>query len=144
MVAARRRRRLGLAMVTIAVVGVSGCSEIEETETPYPVEVTDIPGSDVKRVTLETEAARRIGLETAVVGQEAGRKVIPIAAVIYDPEGEAFAYTSPKPLVFVREKVRVDDVEGGRAWLSEGPRAGTQVVTTGAAEVYGSEFEVDH
>jgi hypothetical protein len=28
--------------------------------------------------------------------------------------------------------------------LSAGPPAGTAVVTTGAAEVYGTEFEVDH
>jgi hypothetical protein len=28
--------------------------------------------------------------------------------------------------------------------LSDGPSAGTEVVTVGAAEVYGTEFEVAH
>jgi hypothetical protein len=142
--AACRGRRFGLAMLVIVGVAIPGCSEIEETETPKPVEVEDIPGTDVKRVTLQADAARRVGLETAAVLEEAGTKVIPIAAVIYDPAGGAWAYTSPEPLVFVRKKVRVDDVEGARARLSKGPRAGTEVVTTGAAEVYGTEFEVDH
>ena len=35
-------------------------------------------------------------------------------------------------------------VEGARVLLSRGPAPGTDVVTTGAAEMYGTEFELGH
>jgi hypothetical protein len=70
--------------------------------------------------------------------------VVPYVAVIYNAEGDTFVYTSPKPLVYEREKIEVDRIEGDRALLSKGPRSGTDVVTVGATEVYGTEFEVGH
>jgi hypothetical protein len=44
----------------------------------------------------------------------------------------------------VRQKIVIDDVVGDSVMLFDGPPAGTEVVTVGAAEVYGSEFEVAH
>ena len=44
----------------------------------------------------------------------------------------------------MREAIEVDRVDDERAVLSAGPPAGTEVVTVGAAEVYGAEFEVAH
>ncbi len=49
---------------------------------------------DLKRVTFTAEGAERIGLETAEVGRSGGHKVVPYAALIYDPEGETYVYTS--------------------------------------------------
>ena len=148
-------RRYGVAacagLVLIAAgVSLSACSEAStgydyETASHHePAKLEPIKGTDVKRVKFSAEGAERVGLQTAQVRGDGQQKVIPYAAVIYDPEGNTFAYTSPEPLVYVREKVKVDHVDGDRVVLSGGPPLGTKVVTVGAAEVYGTEFEVAH
>jgi hypothetical protein len=50
-----------------------------------------------------------------------------------------WVYTSPDPLVFVRHPIVIDREHGGRAYLSDGPAVGTNVVTLGAAELLGAE-----
>ena len=67
------------------------------------------------------------------------QKVIPYAAVLYDPHGNTWTYTNPEPLVFVRHRIDVEFIEGDRAVLREGPAVGTTVVTAGAAELFGVE-----
>jgi hypothetical protein len=140
------------ALVLIAAgVSLSACSEApsssysSETASHHePAKLEPIKGTDVKRVKFSADGAERVGLQTAQVRGDGQRKVIPYAAVIYDPEGNTFTYTSPEPLVYVREKVKVDYVAGDRVVLSEGPSVGSEIVTVGAAEVYGTEFEVAH
>jgi hypothetical protein len=138
----------GLVLIA-AGVSLSACGEAtsEYGETAghrEPGRLEPIKGTDVKRVKFSAEGAKRVGLQTEQVRGDTQRKVIPYAAVIYDPEGNTFTYTSPEPLVYVREKVEVDYVDGGRVVLSGGPSVGTEIVTVGAAEVYGTEFEVAH
>ena len=67
---------------------------------------------------------------------------IPYAAVVYDADGKTWAYVNSQPLVYERAEITVDEIEGETARLSAGPPAGTQVVTTGAAELYGAEIGV--
>jgi hypothetical protein len=69
--------------------------------------------------------------------------VIPYDAVIYAADGSTFAYTSPKPLIFVRAQIRVGDIRGDAAQLLSGPPKGTAVVTVGSQELYGTEYEVE-
>jgi hypothetical protein len=123
---------------------LAGCAEVEtEATVSYqPATVEPLAGSDVKRVTFTAEGARRTGLETAPVRADGDRTLVPYAAVIYDPEGRTFVYTSPERLTYVRREIAVESIEGDAAFLSEGPAAGTEVVTTGAAEVYGAELEI--
>ena len=64
--------------------------------------------------------------------------------MIYLTDGKTYTYTAPEPLTFVRQEIDIDHVVGDSAMLSDGPPAGTEVVTVGAAEVYGTEFEVAH
>jgi hypothetical protein len=45
--------------------------------------------------------------------------------------------------VYFREPIRVDHIVDGRVVLKRGPSVGTEVVTTGAAEVYSAEFGVE-
>ncbi len=68
------------------------------------------------------------------------RKIIPYNAVLYDPKGDTWVYTNTEPLTFVRHPIVVDYLDGDMAVLSDGPAAGTQVVTVGAAELFGLEF----
>ncbi len=152
----KRRHQLRAAcaglLLIAAGVTLAACSEAaSEYEEPEraghydePAKLEPIKGTDVKRVEFSAEGAERVGLQTAQVRRDDQRKVIPYAAVIYDPEGNTFTYTSPEPLVYVREAVKVDYVDGDRVVLSGGPPVGTEVVTVGAAEVYGTEFEVAH
>ena len=72
----------------------------------------------------------------------AGRTVIPYAAVLYDAHGDAWVYTNPEPLVFVRHRVSIAYIDGDRAVLSDGPPVGTAVVTAGGAELLGAELKV--
>ena len=149
----RRQLRVVCAGLVLIAAGVSlsACSEAtSEYEEPEmaghyePAKLEPIRGTDAKRVKFSAEGAKRVGLETAQVREDGQRKIVPYAAVIYNPEGDTFTYTSPEPLVYVREEVKVDYVDGDRVVLSEGPSVGTEIVTVGAAEVYGTEFEVAH
>ena len=142
-----RPRRLALAglVVATAALPVAGCTEVEtETATGYePSTLEPVKGNkDIQRVTFTAEGARRVDLQTAAVRRSGKRKVVPYAALIYDPEGKTYVYTSPKPLEYLRDEVKVDRIEGDRVLVSRGPPAGTEVVTVGAAEVYGTELEV--
>ena len=44
---------------------------------------------------------------------------------------------------YVREPVVIDRIAGNRVFLTDGPAPGTEVVTQGAAELYGSETGVE-
>ena len=123
--------------------GVQGGGD-ESAATYEPDKLEEIKGSkdDLKRVTFTAEAAKRTGLKTAPVREQGGRKVVPYDALIYTPDGRTYVYTSPKPLEYLREEVKVDRIEGDRVLVTKGPPAGTEVVTVGATEVYGTELEV--
>jgi hypothetical protein len=80
--------------------------------------------------------------ELSLSGGDTPRKVVPYAAVLYGVHGETWVYTNPEPLAFVRQPIVIDYVKGDLAILSEGPEAGTEVVTVGAAELFGAETGV--
>jgi hypothetical protein len=143
----RLRARLLTAGLVVVLAGLplSACTEVEtETASGYePSKVEPVKGhDDLKRVTFTAEGAKRIGLETARVREDGNREVVPYSALLYDPEGKTYVYTSPNPRSYLRASVQVDRIEGSRVLLSDGPPAGTEVVTVGAAEVYGTELEI--
>jgi hypothetical protein len=82
----------------------------------------------------------RVRVELQMAGSEERQKVVPYSAVYYDAKGAAWVYVNPKPLTFERQRVAVDRIVGDVAILSEGPPAGTPVVTVGAALLYGAEI----
>ena len=138
-------RMLTAGLVVVAAVSVSACKEVEtETAAGYePAKLEEVKGNkDIKRVTITKEGAARTGIETEKVQLEGGRKVVPYAALVYDPEGKTFVYTNSTPLSYLRVPVKVTRVSGERVIVSDGPPAGTPVVTVGTAEVYGTELEV--
>jgi hypothetical protein len=148
----RRQLRAACAgLVLIAgVVTLSACGEASsgydyETASHHvPAKLEPIKGTDVQRVIFDAEAAERVGLKTAPIRQDGQETVIPYAAVIYGADGNTYAYTAPEPLTYVRQQISIDHVAGDSVMLSDGPPTGTEVVTVGAAEVYGTEFEVAH
>jgi len=139
-------RRPGLVMVLVAVVCLSpACKSSaaeEEAGGSELATVEPVEGSDVSTVTLTEEAADRIDVQTSTVESSNGELTIPYAAVLYDPAGDTWTFTSPEALTFVRAPIDVDKIVGDRALLSDGPPAGTDVVVVGAAELLGTEYEV--
>lgn len=131
----------GLLAITLAASGCGTTSAPGSVEPPAEVEA--IEGSELSRITLSERAAERLGIATEAV-TEAGSDLlaIPYSAVLYDADGRTWAYTSPDTNVFVRSEIVVDRIEGELAYLTEGPEVGTEVVTVGAAELYGTETGV--
>ena len=93
-------------------------------------------------LTLSEHAAQRLGVTTAEVRQVSGRPLIPYAAIIYDAEGSTWVYTASAARTFQRAPIVVDIIKGDDAILTDGPAAGTAVVTVGAAQLYGAETGV--
>ena len=79
----------------------------------------------------------RVLIELPLAGTD--RLVVPYSAVVYDPQGQTWTYTNPEPLVFTRHQISIEYIEGDEAILSDGPPAGTKVVTVGSAELSGFE-----
>ncbi|MDX6592925.1 MAG: hypothetical protein QOJ13_2121 [Gaiellales bacterium] len=147
-----RRARLGLrdvaigATLIVACLGLSACGEVESaTVSGYqPSKVQPEAGTESGvRVTFTQEGADRTGLETAPVRPSGTNSVVPYAAVIYDPQGLTYVYSRVAPLAFVRVQVVIERVDGNAVLLSKGPAVGTEVVTVGSIQVYGTELGID-
>jgi hypothetical protein len=142
----RSRPRLlaaGLVLVLVAA-SLSACTEVEEKETAgyEPSSLEDIEGGELKRVTFTSEGARRVGLRREPIRRRGKVELVPYEALVYDPHGKTYVYVATGPLSFHREEVKVDRIDGDRVAVSDGPPPGTEVVTAGAAEVYGTELEI--
>jgi hypothetical protein len=139
----QHRNRWVIGVMVIAGLQLSACGSNSEPEAPEPARV-EVTASGLGRVTLSEEGVQRIGLKTAQVRKVGGGKFeIPYAAILYEPDGKTYAFTEPKPLTFVRRPIAVDSISGKGAILSDGPPDGTEVVTVGAAELYGAETGVE-
>jgi hypothetical protein len=134
-----------VALVALAGLPLSACAgqEAADASKSEPASVEPVKGTDLSRVTLSPQAAKRLDIQTAPVRAQAGGQVIPYSAVLYDADGNAFVYTSPKRLVFIRAKLELQEIRGNQAIASAGPPIGTEVVTVGAPELYGTEFGVE-
>lgn len=120
----------------------SNAPDAEEAGQPPAVHTEE---NGKSRLTLTEDAVQRIDIQTVSVRDgEGANQIIPYAAILYDAEGHTWAYTNPENLVFVREPIVVDHIQGDEAFLSEGLLpAGSSVVTIGAAELYGAESEFE-
>jgi hypothetical protein len=142
----RQRSRVVTTVLVIAAATVPACggSSNDENAGDEPATVEPVKGTDVSRVSLTAQAAKRLGIETAKVARLRARQtVVPYGAVLYTADGSTFTYTSPEPRVYVRARIRVVRIDGAQAILSGGPPVGTDIVTVGSQELYGSEYEVE-
>jgi len=135
---------VALASATVLIMTACGGSVSDEyviEDKPYTLE--SVEGQDVLRVILEQSAVERLGIETVPVEQRGSRLVVPYDSVYLDAHGDFWVYTNPEPFEFVRAPIDIVRESSTEAFLSEGPPAGTQVVTVGVPELYGSETEFD-
>lgn len=129
-----------LVLACAASIGLSGCAAVK----PAAVPTGEAPASmekvgDLNRLTLTDKAVERLGLTTEKVTKGSALEV-PYGALIYDGSGKTWVYTSPEPRTYIRAAVTVDKITGNKVQLRSGPAAGTDVVTIGAAELFGTEF----
>lgn len=144
-------RLIAAACVLVGAMQLAACQQHHATHVAdHPATVEAIKELGVNRVTMTEKAIARIDLKTDTVREQpvsrsaSPRKVVPHSALIYDPKGQAWVYTSPEPRTFIKHKVDVEYVDGNLAVLNDGPPAGTIVVSTAAAEVYGTDSGVGH
>ncbi|MBT2520806.1 hypothetical protein [Arthrobacter sp. ISL-28] len=129
-----------LVLACAASIGLSGCAAVK----PAAVPTGEAPASmekvgDLNRLTLTDKAVERLGLTTEKVTKGSALEV-PYGALIYDGAGKTWVYTNPEPKTYIRAAVIVDKITGSKVQLRSGPPAGTDVVTVGAAELFGAEF----
>jgi hypothetical protein len=141
----RTARSFGIAPLFLAAgLGLAGCqtsaagSEAEEAIAAAASVETDADGGP-STLTLTDEALERLRLETSPVQGRAGALVVPYAAVIYDAEGDTWAFVELESGTYQRAPITIVSVDGDTVRLSEGPEAGTEVVTVAAAELVGVE-----
>jgi hypothetical protein len=146
----RTKTPASLASLAAAALFLVGCAGASAHEPPPPAVVTDIPGSVVKQLQLTEQAIHRLGITTAAVrtgqatadGQRGTYKLIPYSAVVYDNDGSTWAFVNTGPRTFVRQRITVGAIQGNTAVLAAGPAAGAAVVTVGAPELLGTEYDI--
>ncbi len=138
-----KRHLITVAFLAVTL-GLGGCASLEKADSKSDPAATIVEGPDGTRVTLSDVGARRLGITTqpAQLAPDGKSLVIPFAAVVYDVEGKAWAFTNPEGLTYVRAPITISTIDGDRAVLSAGPVVGTKVVTVGAAELVGAEAEL--
>jgi len=120
----------------------SGTIQASPVQGP-PLSDAGAASSDLYYELPNRDGALRIGERvgvTLVTKEAADALAVPASAVLYDMQGGTWVYVRTAPAVFVRTRVDVREVVGGFAVLGRGLTAGADVVTAGAAELFGTEF----
>jgi hypothetical protein len=136
--------RIPAAALILALFALTGCKQDSVAEKYHPAKLDSTEVKGIMKVTLDSKAAERIGLETAEIIEEDYRKVIPYSALMYDLKGNTWTFTNPSPLVFMRAEVKVADITGNKVYLASGPATGTKIVTVGAPMLMGAEHKYGH
>ena len=118
----------------------------KKTDTGHATPVTHASladaGNGISRITLSSEAAQRLRLEFASPIKSGEGLTLPYKAMLYDTHGKSWAYVSETPTTFKRMALQVSTVDGDTVVYTEGPQPQQQVVTWGAAMLYGIEFGI--
>jgi hypothetical protein len=110
-----------------------------------PAKVEKNAATGIAKLTLTEKGIERLDLKTDTVKAGKGTDVVvPYSALLYDSSGKTWVYTNTAPRVYQRQPVTVAKVEDGVVTASAGPAVGTAIVTVGAAELFGAEFDTAH
>jgi multidrug efflux system membrane fusion protein len=138
-------RRDGSA--TIRPLGTSGAPRLARPVQAPPSANTNAGTVDLYFSVDNRDRAFRVGQRVSVdlplAGQTQGFS-IPSAAVLRDIYGGEWVYQKTAANTFVRQRIEVASESNGRALLARGLAPGVEVVTTGAAELFGTEFGAAH
>jgi hypothetical protein len=140
-------KHLSVAGLVIGAAAVlAGCGTAAPTQAP-PALIKPVAGSQIPQLQLTEHAVQRLGIVTQPVRQtmtagQPAHEAIPYSAVVYDTDGSTWTYVSTAARTYEREPITVTGIDGEVALLSSGPQAGTPVVTVGAAELLGTEYNI--
>jgi hypothetical protein len=146
---ARTMRHLKAAAVAAVIMGpqlAGRPARADSPATPIPETQATIKrlGFGLSQITLPARAAQRLDIQTGEIRDDpSGMRTAPFSSIIYNLDGDAWVYKVSAPLTYVREAVMIEMIKLDRAYLKEGPPAGTQVVTVGVPELYGTEVGVN-
>ena len=144
-------KKPGVIGIAVAVTLIlAGCGSTVGQVEQAPATVKPVAGSRVQQVQLTGPAVHRLGVRTQPVAVATGaasspggpHKVIPYSAVVYDTDGSTWTYVNTAARNFVRERIAVAEIEGPTAVLTKGPAVGAMVVTVGAPELLGAEYDI--
>jgi hypothetical protein len=144
-----------LIVITVSGIPFTSCKERETNHESGEQPAATVVHQEEKNqdqptiITLSENARKRIDVQTAPINQKDAngtkQSVLPFAALFYAPDGDTWTFTNTQPLTYMRQRVKVARIVGDDVYLTQGPAPGTQVVTIGAALLYGAEtdFEED-
>ena len=139
---------VALVVAALLTLSLPACSQPQAEAVPAadtPATLEEVPGTDLHRITLTERAVERLGLKTGMAASgPQGKLTVPYGAILYDSQGRTWVYTNPELRVYVRQAVSVERIAGEAALLRDGPPIGTAVVTLGAEELFGEEFDTAH
>jgi len=87
----------------------------------------------------ELRLGQKVGVSLALRDTAEGL-VVPWSAVLFDMQGGTWVYVRTAANVFTRVRVEIRHIVGEVAVLGRGPASGADVVSVGAAELFGTEF----
>jgi len=140
-------KHLSVAGLVIGAAAIlAGCATAAPEQAP-PALIKPVAGSQIPQLQLTERAVQRLGVVTQPVRQattagQPAHEVIPYAAVVYDTDGSTWTYVNTAARTYQRKPITVTEIDGDIALLSAGPPAGTAVVTVGAAELLGTEYNI--
>jgi hypothetical protein len=142
-------KHLSVAGLVIGAAAIlAGCATATPAEAP-PAVIKPVAGSQIPQLLLTERAVQRLGIvtqpvreNTTTAGQRSAREVIPYSAVVYDTDGSTWTYVNTAARTYERRPITVTEIDGEIAQLSAGPPAGTKVVTVGASELLGTEYDI--
>jgi hypothetical protein len=141
---ALRRAFQGFVVAVATTASLAGCAEIEvPLAEPYkPAHLESTGPEQPARVILTEEAQHRVQLQTTLVKPHGADVSLDHAALVYDKKGKPWVFTVIGPRTYVRAAVGIKEVQEDNLILSSGPPAGTEVVTVGAIELWGTELGI--
>jgi hypothetical protein len=140
-------KHLSVAGLVIGATAIlAGCATATPEQTP-PALIKPVAGSAIPQLQLTERAAQRLGILTQPVRQtttagHSAHEAVPYSAVVYDADGSTWTYVNTAARTYERKPITVTEIDGNTALLSAGPAAGTAVVTVGAAELLGTEYDI--
>jgi hypothetical protein len=142
----RGRSYRSAALLLAVATALPACQTAAEGAADELAEVATVeeaPDGGPAVLTLSEAADTRLGMTTAPVTAGPDGLVVPYSALVYAVDGSTWVFVRTEPLTYQRAPVTVARKDGDRVHLSEGPPAGTEVVTVGAAELVGVETGID-
>ncbi len=119
--------------------GIREASPVEAPPSGDPLAATVNLFYEVENKDGSFRPGQRVGVTLPLRGDEQSL-VVPRSALIRDIHGGSWVYENTAPHTYARRRVSVDRIVDDIAALDNGPKPGAQVVSTAAAELYGTEF----